>query len=278
VSRAGTTLLAGVNWRVDPGEHWAILGANGSGKTSLLAALTGYLTPSRGAIELLGRRYGRADWPALRRRVGLVSSALRQLFHEDEPALELVIGGRYAAIDLRDAPRPGDARKARRLLRLVDCHDLRDRPWAFLSQGERQRILIARALMADPDLLILDEPCAGLDPVARERFLRFIDELGRRSSPTMVLVTHHVEEIMPVFSRALVLRAGRVAASGPVGKIVSSKVLTDALGAPVRVRCRRRRFTLQIILGGRDDMGGSWVRAALKSRADVWRTCRFSGD
>lgn len=246
VSRAGTIILAGVNWRVNPGEHWTILGANGSGKTSLLAALTGYLTPTRGEIGLLGRRYGRADWPALRRRVGLVSSALRQLFHEDEPALEIVIGGRYAAIDWRDAPLPGDVRKARRLLRMVDCYQLQERPWAVLSQGERQRILIARALMADPDLLILDEPCAGLDPVARERFLRFITELGRRPSPALVLVTHHVEEITPVFTRALVLCEGRVSASGPVRKVLTSKVLSEAFGAPVRVRLRRGRLTLEI--------------------------------
>jgi iron complex transport system ATP-binding protein len=244
VRRNGVRILDGVDWTVLPGEHWCLLGANGSGKTSLLSALTGYLTPTSGSVELLGQRYGRADWPALRRRVGLVSSAIRHLIHDEEPALEIVIGGRYAAIDMREAPRPSDVREARRLLASVGCESLPLRAWGALSQGERQRVLIARALMARPDLLILDEPCAGLDPVAREQFLAFVNELGRHSHPALVLVTHHVEEIMPVFDRALILQRGRVSASGPVEAVLSSSRLSEAFGAPLRLQRRRGRYTL----------------------------------
>lgn len=258
VYRGRTRILTDVHWSVARGEHWVILGSNGSGKTSLLSALTAYLTPSGGRIELLGQTFGRADWPALRRRVGLVSSALRHLIHEEEPALEVVIGGRLAMIDVRDRPRPADARTARRLLEAVESRALADRPWGVLSQGERQRVLIARALMARPEVLILDEPCAGLDPVARERFLGFLARLGRQPTPSLLLVTHHVEEIVPVFTHTLVLQAGRVAAAGPTPQVVRSKVLSAAFGAPVRVGRRRHGYTLRLAQPGSDGPATGW--------------------
>jgi iron complex transport system ATP-binding protein len=175
-----------------------------------------------------------------------VSSALRQLFHEEEPALEVVIGGRLAAIDIRDRPRPTDVRAARKLLAAVEILPLANRPWGVLSQGERQRVLIARALMARPEVLILDEPCAGLDPVARERFLGFLSRLGRQPSPALILVTHHVEEIVPVFTRALVLQDGRVAAAGPTSRVVTSAILSQAFGTPLRVSRRGGAYGLRL--------------------------------
>lgn len=250
ISRGGVPILRGIDWRVSRGEHWAILGANGSGKTSLLAALTGYLTPTAGEVHLLGRRYGFADWPALRRRVGLVSSALRQLIHEEEPAVEVVVGGRYAAIDVRDTLSRRDVRQAHDLLALVNCEALRERPWAYLSQGERQRVLIARALMAQPDLMILDEPCAGLDPVARERFLELLTELGARQSASLILVTHHIEEIVEIFGQTLILREGRVANAGPTPEVLNSANLSAAFGSPLRVRRRHGRYSLSLTQGG----------------------------
>ena len=124
-------------------------------------------------------------------------------------------------------------------------HDLRERPWRFLSQGERQRVLIGRALMASPRLMILDEPCAGLDPVAREHFLQFIQRIARvRGAPTMVLVTHHVEEIVPIFSHVLVLKSGRVLAAGPRARVLTSATLSDAFAAPVRLTRARGRYSL----------------------------------
>jgi iron complex transport system ATP-binding protein len=243
ISRGTTAILRGVDWRVRRGEHWAVLGANGSGKTSLLKSLTGYLSPTSGALSLLGHRYGETDWRELRLRVGLVTSALQASIPPAEPALETVVSGKYAQLDLWQRPTRGDRAAARRGLRFVGIAHLAKREWLYLSQGERQRVLIARALMARPKLLIFDEPCAGLDPVAREEFLRFIDTLAhRRRGPALVLVTHHVEEITPAFTHALVLRGGAVWAAGPKRRVLTTRVLSGAFGARVSVKSEGRRY------------------------------------
>lgn len=247
VQRGPTAILQDLKWRVRRGEHWVILGGNGSGKTSLLSAITGYLTPSRGSITVLRRRYGQADWRDLRRAIGLVSSVVRQMIPDSEPALSAVISGRYAMIELWGTPRRADVRRGRRLLAEVECAELAERPWGFLSQGERQRVLIGRALMGRPRLLILDEPCAGLDPVAREHFLQFIERLGRRPhAPTLVLVTHHVEEIMPVFTHVLCLRQGKTLASGERSSVLSTAVLRRTFGWPLRLRKLAGRYRLSV--------------------------------
>ncbi|MGA2409896.1 MAG: ABC transporter ATP-binding protein [Candidatus Binataceae bacterium] len=240
-------ILNSVDWTVAPGEHWVILGANGSGKTSLLSALTGYLPPTAGAISVLGETYGRTDWRELRKRIGLCSSSIHQLAEGHQTALEIVISGRHAMIGMWGEIRPEERSQALRILRQVEAIALRDRPWRFLSQGERQRALIGRALMARPQLLILDEPCAGLDPVAREHFLQFLERLARkRGAPTLVLVTHHVEEIMPVFSHVLVLQGGKVLAAGAKTNVLTSATLSRAFHAPIRLRRLRGRYSLSV--------------------------------
>ncbi|HAB17374.1 MAG TPA: ABC transporter [Verrucomicrobiales bacterium] len=247
IVRGGTRILDEVTWRVDPGQHWVIVGANGSGKTSLLSALTGYLMPTEGEIAVLGQRYGETDWRELRRRIGWVSSSVRQLMADTEPALFTVASGRYAMIDFWGTPSAKDQRDARRWLDLVEAGALVERPWAVLSQGERQRVLIARALMARPKLLILDEPCAGLDPVAREHFLQFLDRLARQpSAPALVLVTHHVEEITPVFTHALLLRNGRVVAAGPCRQALTSSMLSRVFGSAVRLDHRSGQYRMAV--------------------------------
>jgi iron complex transport system ATP-binding protein len=248
IERGGTVILDNVNWRVQAGEHWVMLGANGSGKTSLLSALTGYLMPTAGEISLLGETYGQSDWRELRKQVGLVSSSVRQMMADDEPALETVASGKYAMIDFWGCVTRSEKAEAARLLKQVECEYLADRPWGVLSQGERQRVLVARALMAKPRILILDEPCAGLDPAAREHFLQFLQRIGSQSrgTPTLALVTHHVEEIMPVFSRVLILKSGRVLVSGKRGEVLNSKNLSVAFGARTRLRQRKNRVALTV--------------------------------
>ena len=252
IERGGTVILDDVNWRVERGQHWVILGANGSGKTSLLSALTGYLMPTSGEISLLGETYGESDWRELRKKIGLVSSCVRQMMADDEPAWETVASGKYAMINFWGRVTRTEKAQALKLLRQVECEYLAARPWRVLSQGERQRVLIGRALMAKPRVLILDEPCAGLDPAAREHFLQFIQRLGaQKNSPTLVLVTHHVEEIMPVFSHLLILKSGRVLASGEKVDVLNFKNLSTAFGARMQLQRSGSRYALKVALKSR---------------------------
>lgn len=250
IAREGNHILKGIDWQVAPGEHWAILGANGSGKTSLLSALTGYLTPTAGEIDVLGQRYGVSNWPELRKQIGIVSSSVRQQMADAEPALISVVSGKYAMIDYWGRVKSADKEEAGEILRQMDALHLAERPWRVLSQGERQRVLIGRALMAHPRLLILDEPCAGLDPVAREHFLQFIDRLTThpigKATPTLILVTHHVEEIVSGFSHVLAIKAGRVLASGKRAAVLKSSVLSEVFGEPVRLVKRNGRAALLV--------------------------------
>ncbi len=257
IVRGKDTILDGIDWQLEHGQHWVILGANGSGKTSLLSALTAYLTPSSGTVEVLGAQYGRTDWRELRRSVGLVSSSIRQMIGDDATALEIVASGRDAVLNPSGRLKPADRRRGAEILRRVEATALADRPWGVLSQGERQRVLIGRALLAAPPLLILDEPCAGLDPVARERFVRFLDRLGRRrGGPALVLVTHHVEEIAPVFTHALLLRKGKVLAAGEKTRVLTTARLTETFGAPLRLR-RDRQWNYALKLASEAGHGTS---------------------
>jgi len=245
IQRGDTRILDGLSWTVQRGEHWVILGANGSGKTSLLSALTGYLTPTSGDVTVLGQTFGESDWRELRKHIGLVSSSVRQMMADHEPALTTVVSGKYAMIDYWGRIQSADRTVAMRLLKQVEAAHLADRRWEVLSQGERQRVLIGRALMAKPRLLILDEPCAGLDPVAREHFLDFLQRLGgRRGAPALIFVTHHVEEIVPVFTHTLLLRAGRVLAAGTKRAVLTSAQLSATFDAPLRLRPREERYAL----------------------------------
>ena len=247
IRRGETTILDDLSWKVARGENWVILGANGSGKTSLLSALTGYLSPTSGEISVLGETFGESDWRELRKHIGLVSSSVRQMMADHEPALVTVISGKYAMIDYWGRVRTADRTAAARIMRQVEAGHLAERRWEVLSQGERQRILIGRALMAKPRLLILDEPCAGLDPVAREHFLNFLQRLGsRRGAPALIFVTHHVEEIMPVFTHALLLREGRVVAEGIKSEVMTSARLSEVFGAGIKLRWKNARYALRV--------------------------------
>ena len=236
VHRSDSDILSDINWRVNAGENWVLMGANGSGKTSLLSVLAGYLTPSSGTVRVCGKEYGNFPWQELRAMLGFVSTSVKRMIQPGFNALEIVASGKGAVVNPWEEAAPEDRQRAKAIMAEAGVDYLEKRSWELLSQGERQRILICRALMADPKLLILDEPCNGLDPVSRLRFLDFVQATASRAGgPPMVFVTHHVEEISPAFSNALLLRKGHVLASGPISDVVTEARLSEAFGAPVKL-------------------------------------------
>lgn len=240
-------LLEDLDWTVRSGEHWAILGPNGSGKSSILSVLTGYLVRTRGQISLFGQRHGHTDWRVLRRRLGFVSGAIGRRVEPQETALDMVLSGLDASLNYWGHASLEELEKAEARLVQMGLQGRQTRAWCHLSEGERQRAQIARALMAEPRLLILDEPCAGLDPVARARLLVQLETLARASDgPSLILVTHHVEELIPAISHVLLLSAGRVVADGPIVDTLTNENLQTAFGAPVSLEGEPGRYRLTV--------------------------------
>ncbi len=235
VRRAGRAILGPLGWRIGSGERWVVIGPNGSGKTTLANVASTYLWPTTGSVEVLGETIGRVDARELRRRVGYAGSALEAAIDPELSALDVVVTARHAALGpWWHAFSDADRERARGLLVGLSVGDLVDRPVGLLSTGERRRVQIARALMPDPDLLILDEPAASLDLGARETLVRDLGRLAVATSPrAIILVTHHVEEIPAGFGHAVVLSRGRIVAAGPIGDVVSAAVLSEAFGLPI---------------------------------------------
>ncbi len=239
-------VLRGIDWTVKPGEHWAVMGLNGSGKTSLLNLLNGYVHLSTGEMRVLGRRYGAYDWRRLRKSIGFISSSIQGRLYGGETALETVLSGIFSTIGLYDQPQKKDNARAQKALAGLRCGHLAPRRYETLSQGEKQKVLIARALVSSPKLLIMDEPCSGLDVFSREDFLSAVHAIGTGPSPALIYVTHHVEEILPVFTHVLLLKAGQVHSAGVAGSVLTSKNLSSFFGVPVRLRWRGGRAWLEI--------------------------------
>ena len=237
-------VLAGVDWQVAPGERWVVLGANGSGKTSLLRLAGGWSFPTRGTVEVLGHRLGRVDVRTLRHRLGYASGALTPMLRPTATGLELVMAAKHAALETWwHTYDDTDRARARTLLERMGCTHLADRAVSTASDGERQRIQLARTLMVDPDLLLLDEPTAGLDLGGREALVgRLADLASDPGSPPTVLVTHHTEEIPPGFTHALLLRAGRVLAAGPLEDTLTAEALSECFEVVVTLERRAGRF------------------------------------
>lgn len=241
--------MSGINWTIEAGQHWALLGANGSGKTTLLKILCGYLWPTFGSVRVLGRQFGVCDVRQLRKLIGWVSSAMLQQLPGQDCAVEIVASGLEASIGLYRDFTSAEFDKAAQLLAHLGAGYIAGQRWDTLSQGEQQKTLIARALINEPKLLILDEPCLGLDPASRQRFLADLDAFAASPySPTMVLVTHHIEEVRPWIQRVLLLKGGKVLAAGTPKTTLTSALISELFDCPCTVVKRHKRYDLNIEL------------------------------
>jgi iron complex transport system ATP-binding protein len=245
IRRGTTTILDGLSWTVREGERWVVLGRNGAGKTTVLQVAAGRMHPTSGTADLLGSRLGRVDVFELRPRIGLASAALADRIPAAEVVRDVVLTAAYGVTGRwREAYEQVDESRAADLMAAFGVERFADRFYGTLSEGERKRVQIARALMSDPELLLLDEPAAGLDLGGREELVAALSELASdKRSPALVLVTHHVEEIPPGFTHLLLLADGRVHAAGPVDEVLTAENLSGAFGTPLTVERVGDRWT-----------------------------------
>lgn len=245
VRRGPSLLLDSVDWRVEPGERWVLMGPNGAGKTTLLQIAAGRLHPTSGRVVILGEELGAVDLSELRQSIGWASGSLLDSIPAAESVHDTVLTGAWSVTGRwREAYDTVDVQRARELLSRWGLSGLAQRTFGTLSEGERKRTLIARSLMADPEMLLLDEPAAGLDLAGRESLVASLAEAASDpASPTMVLVTHHVEEIPPGFTHALLLSRGRIVAAGPLPDVMTDRHVSAAFGAPIIVEGRDGRWS-----------------------------------
>lgn len=252
IARGERMILHDIDWTIRPREHWVLLGRNGSGKSTLLQVLHGELWPyrGRGTVRVLGYTYGRCDLHRVRREIGWVSHHLHERLYRHTPALNVVISGLSASI-IRKKATDDERARALGLLERLGIADRAEQPYGLLSQGEQQRVLLARALLPQPKLLILDEPCASLDFIAREQFLAATASLMRDPhGPALIFVTHHPEEILPEFSHVLLLDEGRVTAAGPKREVLTAERLSAAYQAPLVINWQNDRPFVQLAPAG----------------------------
>ncbi len=234
--RGDKVILDGITWQVQRGEHWVVFGPNSSGKTTLLRVVNGYVWPTEGRVQVLGETFGETDLSELRKRIGWVSRSLEGLVHDEDPAVEIVMAGAFAGTVLWQDVGEAEEARAVELLGQAGLAGLTRRAYGTLSQGEQKKVLIARALMARPGLLVLDEPCEGLDMASKARFLADLARIAAAGdAPATIMVTHHVDEILPFFTDVLALKEGRVFARGPVRDVITSWRLSDLFGMPIDV-------------------------------------------
>jgi iron complex transport system ATP-binding protein len=244
VVRGDNHLLRGVEWRIEPEHRWVVLGPNGAGKTTLLQLAAAQMHPTRGTVTLLGETLGAVDVFELRPRIGLTSAAMAQRIPPAEKTGDIVVSAGYAVVGRwRERYDVHDLTRAAMLMEQWGVGSLADRTFGTLSEGERKRVQIARALMPDPELLLLDEPGAGLDLGGREDLVGRLSDLARYLfAPAQVLVTHHVEEIPPGYSHALLLRGGEVVAAGAADDVLTGATLSDTFGLALSLERTNGRF------------------------------------
>ncbi|MDY0407068.1 ABC transporter ATP-binding protein [Virgibacillus sp. 179-BFC.A HS] len=239
-------LLSDINWQVNPGEKWAILGLNGSGKTSLLNVVNGYHYPTSGEVSVLGKQFGKTNLPELRKQIGFVSSSLDKFAHvlNRELAEAVILSGKFASFGVYEDVSEADWEEVENLMERLRLGYLQGKPFRLLSQGEQRRVLIARALIQQPSILILDEPCTGLDVYSREEVLDFVENIS--DDCHIIYVTHHIEELVNQISHVLLLKDGKVFASGKKEDMIQEALLSDAFRVSCHVRWEAGRPWLSL--------------------------------
>lgn len=238
-------ILNGVTLHINKGEQWVILGRNGSGKTTLLELMTGYQFPTSGTVDVLGNRFGTVDVREVRRQIGYISQSLMEKLTLRDPVWEVVATGEYAFLRFYQEIPAELKEKALRLLDEVGLLHTAEQPLATLSQGERKKVMLARALMQEPKLLIMDEPCAGLDLYEREKLLIDLDRLRNRDI-MVIYVTHHIEEIVPLFTHVALVHEGRIAAAGTKEEVLTPAILRTAYELPLEVDWQHGRPWIKV--------------------------------
>nr|NLD40992.1 ABC transporter ATP-binding protein [Actinomycetales bacterium] len=253
VRRGNRPILDGITWQVNEGEHWVVLGPNGAGKTTVVQLASGRMYPTRGTVEVLGERLGQVDISELRTRVGLSSSALSERIAATERVQDVVLTAAYGMTGRwREEYESEDLGRARALLGAFGVAELAERRYGTLSEGERKRVQVARSLMSDPELLVLDEPAAGLDLAGREILLRALDEIvADPAAPALLLITHHVEEIPAAFTHGLLLREGQVEAAGELDQVMTPANLSRTFGIELDVDSKDGRYAARAVRAGR---------------------------
>jgi len=249
VRRNGRDIVSHLDWAVADDERWVVLGPNGAGKTTLLQLADTLLHPTSGAVTILGERLGRTDVFELRPRIGFASSAMARRVPPEETVLDVVLTAAYSVVGRwREDYDDIDERRALRVLAEWKLDHLADRTFGTLSDGEQKRVQIARAVMTDPELLLLDEPTASLDLGAREELLALLSGYAQApTTPAMVMVTHHVEEIPVGFTHVLLLRDGEVVASGPLGEALTADNLTATFGLEITLTREAGRYAARAV-------------------------------
>src|ERR1700744_758868 len=244
VRRETSMLLRNIDWTAHEDERWILIGPNGAGKTTLLQVAATTMFPSKGTVEVLGERLGEVDVFELRPRIGLTSAVVAEQVPPGEKVIDLVLTASYAMLGRwREEYDSADVTRAVELLDALGCAHLIRRKFSTLSEGERKRVQIARAMMPNPEMLLRDEPAAGLDLGGREDLLRRLSALARDpKAPAMVLVTHHVEEVPDGFTHAMLLRRGAVLTAGPVDEVFTAKNLSRCFGVPLAIERHERRW------------------------------------
>jgi len=245
--KGGQQILNDINWDMNNNEQWAILGLNGSGKTSLLNIVTGYHFPTTGDVEVLGNVFGKTNLPELRKKIGFVSSSLDRFSQivNNETVERVIVSGKFASFGLYDKVSEEDWAKADSLMKSLRLYYLKGKQYNLLSQGEQRRILIARALICDPEILILDEPCSGLDILSREEVLLLTKDIIKKDCH-IIFVTHHIDELINDITHVLLLRDGNIVASGQKEEVLTDELLSKTFKVSVKVRWEQERPSLTI--------------------------------